>query len=38
MLSGDYEEKSLVDSSLENRFLTHIREHKKFLKEEKHGE
>ena len=38
MLSGDYEEKSLIDSSLENKFLSHIREHKKFLKEESHDE
>lgn len=33
MLSGDYEEKSLVDCTLEEKFLSHIREHKKHLKE-----
>ena len=33
MLSGDYEEKSLVDCTLEEKFLSHIREHKKNLKE-----
>ena len=33
MLGGDYEEKSLVDKNLEERFLQHIRQHKKLLKE-----
>ena len=33
MLSGDYEEKSLVDCTLEEKFLSHIKEKKKHLKE-----
>lgn len=37
MLSGDYEEKSLLDPTLEERFLQHIRQHKKLLKEEDNG-
>ena len=37
MLSGDYEEKSLLDPTLEERFLQHIRQHNKLLKEEDNG-
>lgn len=35
MLGGDYEEQSLLDSTLEQRFLQHINAHKKMLKEKK---
>lgn len=38
MLGGDYEEKRLLDPEIENRFLNHIRQHKKSLKEEKTNE
>ncbi len=31
MLGGDFEEKSLINPKLEDSFLNHIREHKKFL-------